>query len=212
MLATRPAGPKPSTNGAAIRARPTTSSIAPCSGSESRRNITRHGRAPGRPHCALGHAALRYRVAPCPGSASTACWPSVACSRPARAPPRRCWPARCTSVPGAPGRPSRASSWPTTSRSPSTLRRRTSRAAGSSSPTRSTRWRRRGRAPRARRRRLDRRLHRLPAAARRRARVALDVAYGELDWRLRERRARDRDRARQRARARRRRSSRTRPT
>ena len=34
-----------------------------------------------------------------------------------------------------------------------------------------------------RRRRLDRRLHRLPAAGGRRARVALDVAYGELDWR-----------------------------
>ena len=36
-----------------------------------------------------------------------------------------------------------------------------------------------------RRGRVHGRLHRLPAAARRRARVALDVAYGELDWRLR---------------------------
>ena len=41
------------------------------------------------------------------------------------------------------------------------------------------------RPPRARRRRLDRRLHRLPAAARGRARRRLDVAYGELHWRLR---------------------------
>ena len=66
-------------------------------------------------------------------------------------------------------------------------RRRTSRAAASSSrnaldalgldP---------GGPPLPRRRRLHRRLHGLPAAGRRGPRVALDVAYGELDWSLRE--------------------------
>ena len=41
--------------------------------------------------------------------------------------------------------------------------------------------------PVPRRGRVDRRVHRLPAAGRRRAVVAcVDVAYGELDWRLRE--------------------------
>ena len=38
-----------------------------------------------------------------------------------------------------------------------------------------------GRLPR--RGRLHRRLHRLPAPARRGGGLALDVAYGELDWR-----------------------------
>ena len=94
--------------------------------------------------------------------------------------------------PGAarPGRrarpPSRASSWSPTSSSASTRRRRTSRAAGSSCATRSTRSGRPRGPALPRRRRLDRRLHRLPAAGGRGARVALDVAYGELDWSLRE--------------------------
>ena len=86
---------------------------------------------------------------------------------------------------GGDGPPSPASSSPRTSSWPSTSARASSRAGGSSSPTR---WRRRHRprrAPLPGRRRLDRRLHRLPAAARRGARRRLDVAYGELDWSLR---------------------------
>ena len=63
---------------------------------------------------------------------------------------------------------------------------RTSAAAASSSPTPSTPS---GStcpgAPRPRCRRIDRRLHRRPAAARRRSVIALDVGHGQLDWRLR---------------------------
>ena len=166
-----------------------------------------------RTHCELGHLRLRYRVAPCPASASTPCWRSAGCSRRARARPRRCWPAQ---VHLGAGRRAGGEAGPARRRRRRArgrrARRRTSRAAASSSPTRSTR----SALDVAGRRALDVGastggftdclLQRGAAHV-----VALDVAYGELDWRLRERPARDRDRARQRARARRRRSSRTAP-
>ena len=81
--------------------------------------------------------------------------------------------------------------------------RSSSRAAASSSPTRSTRSAIdvAGR-QRARRRRLDGRLHRLPAAARRRARDRARRRLRRARLAAAQRRARDRDRASQRARAR----------
>ena len=124
---------------------------------------------------------------PCPCPA----WPGFTAggARPLRVPhPRRGRRdrVRSTSARAADGRRSRASSWTRTvelqvNGPPPFVSRGGVKLA--------TRWTARSSvAVRhcARRRRLDRRLHRLPAAARGGARVALDVAYGELDWRLRE--------------------------
>src|SRR5215216_3260328 len=59
MLVSRPAGPKPRANGAAISATPTISSTAACSGSESRRSMAnRIVPAQGRSHCVVGHPSL----------------------------------------------------------------------------------------------------------------------------------------------------------
>ena len=211
MPAISATGPRPSTSGAPIRARPASSSSRPCSVSDSRRIITPTWSCEPRPvHCEVDH---RYLVAPCPGSGSTACWRSAACSRPARARPRPCWPARCTSVRAAPraAKPGQLvdadvelevdAPPPYVSRGGVKLanaldalgldvagRRALDVGASTGGFT-------------------DCLLQRGAEHV-----VALDVAYGELDWRLRERRARDRDRAHQRARARRRRSCPTRPT
>ena len=124
---------------------------------------------------------------PCPGSGSTACWRSAACSRPARARPPRCWPATCTwARAGAGGQAG-----------PARGRRRRARRSTPPPPYVSRGGVKlanaldalgldgRG-AARARRRRLDRRLHRLPAPARRRRtwwRSTWPTA--SCDWRLR---------------------------
>ena len=148
--------------------------------------------------CEVRH--LRYRVAPCHGSASTACWRSVACSRPARARPPRCWPARSTSVRARPRRQAGAAGG---------RGRRAGRrlAAAVRLPRRGQARQRARRAgdrrdgpPGARRRRLDRRLHRLPAAAGRLARDRARRRLRRARLAAAQRRARHGDRARQRAR------------
>ena len=112
--------------------------------------------------------------------------PSGASSSRVRGQRRRCWRERSGCPVGRPPASPASSCRRRRQARGRRRRRRTSRAAGIklANALDAIGVDRRG-PPRARRRRLDRRLHRLPAAARGRARRRLDVAYGELHWRLR---------------------------
>ena len=124
---------------------------------------------------------------------------SAASSRRAPARRRRSWPAASRSTAGAVDKPGTAVAttprWPWRRRAELRLARRPQARRRPRRP-RGRRRRRLG----ARPRRLDRRLHRLPAAPRApRASIALDVGYGQLDWRLRQDPRVARDGAHQRA-------------